>query len=336
MLLRVADLFAFGSEGFSGDQMRMFDDIFTTLVANIEVAARAALSARIAVIPHAPPRISRSLALDDNINVAAPILEQSQQLDSDWLAKTARTRSQGHLLAISRRKTLDESVTDVLLERGNRPVVLSTASNPGAKISNEGFINLLKRSDGDDEIAISVGLRNDIPRHHLLRLLGKATHAVRTKLATANPAMSAVIQQAVSEVAGQIQAKTNAVSRNYHAAQELIEELRNTGRLAESDIAAFAKAGKFEETTAALAALCHLPVEMVERAMVQDRPETVLIITKAIGISWPTVKIILKLRGGAQGVSPHQLELCLGTFSRLKPATARQVIDFQRKRMIGD
>jgi hypothetical protein len=74
---------------------------------------------------------------------------------------------------------------------------------------------------------------------------------------------------------------------------------------------------------------------MVERALVQDRPETVLIITKAIGVSWPTVKLILKLRGGEAGISPHQLEQCLGTFSRLKPATARQVIDFQRRRNTG-
>ena len=36
-----------------------------------------------------------------------------------------------------------------------------------------------------------------------------------------------------------------------------------------------------------------------------------------------------------QGVSPHQLEQCLGTFSRLKPLTARQVVDFQRKRAVG-
>jgi hypothetical protein len=28
----------------------------------------------------------------------------------------------------------------------------------------------------------------------------------------------------------------------------------------------------------------------------------------------------------------HQLDLCLGTFSRLKQATARQVLEFQRKR----
>lgn len=335
MLLRMADLFAFGSGGFSNDQIRMFDDVFTTLVANIEIAARAALAQRLALIPNAPQTVSQMLAFDDNIGVAGAMLEKSAQLTSEWLADAAMTKSQDHLLAISKRETLDESVTDVLIERGIRPVVLSTARNPGARISEAGYVKLISRSDGDDEMAFSVGLRGDVPRHHLLRLMAKASQAVRAKLAAANPALSTLVQETVADVASQFQTRTGAMSRSYQAAQELIEELRTTGRLAESDIANFAKAGQFEETTASLAALCHLPIETVERAMVQDRPETVLIIAKAIGLSWPTVKLILRLRGGEQGVSPHQLEQCLGTFSRLKSVTARQVVDFQRKRAVG-
>lgn len=335
MLLRMADLFAFGSGGFSPDQMRMFDDVFTTLVANIEIAARAALAQRLALVANAPQTVSQMLAYDDNIGVAGPMLEKSTQLSSEWLADAARVKSQDHLLAISRRETLDESVTDVLIERGGRPVVLSTARNPGARISDTGFQKLLTRTSEDDEITFCIGLRGDLPRHHLLRLMAKASQAVRAKLAAANPALANLVQDAVADAAGQIQTQTGSMSRSYLAAQELIEELRNAGRLAESDIANFAKAGQFEETTAALAALCRLPIETVERAMVQDRPETVLIIGKAIGLSWPTVKMILRLRGGENGVSPHQLEQCLGTFSRLKSATARQVIDFQRKRALA-
>lgn len=334
MLLRMADLFAFGSGGFSSDQLRVFDDVFTSLVANIEIAARAALAQRLAVIPNAPQTVSQMLAFDDNIGVAGAMLEQSKQLTSEWLTDAARIKSQDHLLAISRRAELDESVTDILIDRGIRPVVLSTARNPGARISDAGYTNLLKRTDGDDEMTFCVGLRGDIPRAHLLKLMAKASQAVRAKLAAANPALSGVVQETVADVASQIQVQTGAMSRSYQAAQEFIEELRTAGRLAESDIANFAKAGQFEETTAALAALCRLPIDIVERAMVQDRPETVLIIAKAIGISWPTVKAILKLRGAGLGVSPHQLEQCLGTFSRLKSSTARQVVDFQRKRAL--
>jgi len=57
-----------------------------------------------------------------------------------------------------------------------------------------------------------------------------------------------------------------------------------------------------------------------------------MIIAKAIGLSWPTVKTVLKLRAGSRGVSAQELEGCLGTYSRLKRATAEQIVAFQRKR----
>jgi hypothetical protein len=66
--------------------------------------------------------------------------------------------------------------------------------------------------------------------------------------------------------------------------------------------------------------------------MAGDRPETILILGKAAGLTWTTVKSVLALRRNGQGVSPQTLESCLGTFSRMKTATAREVLDFQRKR----
>ena len=161
-----------------------------------------------------------------------------------------------------------------------------------------------KRSVGDDDIATCVGLRPDIPRQHLLRLLVRASHDVQRKLEAANPSLANTIQDAVAEAATAILEQTDAASRDYAASRARIEALHAASQLGENDVAAFAAANKFEETTAALSILCHLPIEAVDRAMVQDRPETVLLIVKAIGMSWPTVKSILRMRAGLRGISP--------------------------------
>jgi uncharacterized protein (DUF2336 family) len=333
VLQRVTDLFAFGAESFSSDQLTLFDDVFNSLVASIEVSARAMLANRLANITKTPPRISRFLANDDAIDVAGPMLEHFEGFDSSTLVEQARTKGQQHLLAISRRKSLDSAVTDVLVERGDKPVMLSMAGNPGATFSESGLTTLVKRSHGDDELTTCVGLRRDIPRHHLLRLLVRASHTVRVKLDAAQLMMPSAIQSAVADAARAILSESGARSRNYVTACEQVAALQAAGRLNEGEVESFAKTGKFEETTAALAILCDLPIEMVERAMVQERPETMLIIAKAIGMSWPTVKQILKLRVGERGIGSHELEQCLGTFTRLKSATAKQVMDFQRKRV---
>ncbi|HEY1472749.1 MAG TPA: DUF2336 domain-containing protein [Pseudolabrys sp.] len=329
---RVTDIFVAGSATYSDNQIELFDDVFVRIVTAIELSARTVLAKRLANTPRAPFRISRHLASDDKIEVAGPVLEKSQALDSQTLVAAAQSKSQKHLLAISRRAELDEAVTDVLVERGDKPVVLSAAANPKARFSDKGYSTLVNRSEGDDEIATSVALRRDIPRQHLMRLLVKASHIVRVKLEAANPAMTEMIQSAVVDAADSILDRTGAVSREYVAARARFEALHAAGRLGESDIAALAAANNQEDTTAALAVLCDLPIEAVDLAMVQYRPETLLTMAKAIGLSWPTAKTILRMRAGARGISPGEIEQCFDTFARLKPATARQIIEFHRKR----
>jgi uncharacterized protein (DUF2336 family) len=335
ILHRITELFVAKSAAYSDDQVELFDDILVRIAAVIELQARTALANRLARDPRAPSKISHFLASDDAIDVAGPVLEQSQRLDSDTLLAAARNKSQQHLLAISRRSSLDEALTDVLVERGDKSVVLSTAGNPGARFSDRGYTTLTKRSDGDDELATCIGLRRDIPRHHLMRLLVRASHAVRQKLETANPSMATVIQEAVSEAATMVLDKAGVAARDYTTARSRIESLRAAGQLGENDVAAFATAKQFEETTAALAVLCELPIEAVDRAMTQDRPDAVLIMAKAIGMSPNTMRAILRMRAGRRGISPGELEQCLATVSRLKPTMARQIIKFRGSRFLG-
>ena len=87
------------------------------------------------------------LAFDDSIDVAGPILRYSERLDNQVLVANARCKSQQHLFAISRRKSIDEPVTDVLVTRGDQTVVNSVAVNTGARFSDLGFLQLVKRSE---------------------------------------------------------------------------------------------------------------------------------------------------------------------------------------------
>ncbi len=334
-LKRVTDLFVFGSGHFSEDHVALFDGVFNHLIAHIEQSARAVLANKLAPIRNAPPTAIRTLAFDDAIEVAGPVLSQSPQLDNATLVETARTKSQQHLLAIAKRESIAETVTDVLVERGDRRVALSAAENPGAKFSEAGYVRLVKRSEGDDLLAQSVGSRAEIPRHHFLRLLAKASQAVRVKLEAANQHKAGEIQRAVAEVAADIQVKDGAASRNYAAACALVKSLKAEGRLNDSDIEAFARDGKFEETTAALAVLSDLPIDVLERAMVHDRVESILIVAKAVGLAWNTVKAVLMLRAGKGGLSKYELDHCLTLFTRLRRETAQQVLKFQFKHTAG-
>jgi uncharacterized protein (DUF2336 family) len=332
-LRRVTDLFAFGSSHFCTDHIAVFDGVFGHLVADIEQSARAVLAERLSAIPNAPPKVIRKLAFDNAIEVAGPVLERSERLDNVTLVENANTKSQQHLLAITRRKSLAETVTDVLVERGNRDVALSVAQNAGAKFSEAGYVRLVKRSEHDDELACSVGSRREIPRHHFLKLLSTASKAVRIALEGAHPEHADEIKHVVAKIATEIQ--TKAGSRDYAAARARIEALRASVRLGESQIAAFATAGKFEDTAVILATISGLAIEIIERALVHDRVETILIVAKAMDLSWPTVRALLLLRAGKGGLSTQILEKHMTSFMRLRRATALEAIEFLRKRQAG-
>src|SRR6201996_8466334 len=113
-LRRVTDLFINGAVDYSDDQIGLFDDVFQCLMHHIEISAKALLANRLAPIDTAPPQTIRTLAFDEAIEVAGPVLSQSLRLDDETLIETARHKSQAHLMAISMRKVLSRAVTDVL------------------------------------------------------------------------------------------------------------------------------------------------------------------------------------------------------------------------------
>src|SRR4029434_3914183 len=101
--------------------------------------------------------IVRTLAFDDDVDIACPVLAQSERLDDPTLVENAKAKSQAHLLAISRRSALSTVVTDVLVERGDAEVVVSTVENRRAQFSEAGFARIVQRSEGDERLAISAG-----------------------------------------------------------------------------------------------------------------------------------------------------------------------------------
>ena len=332
VLRRVTDLFVTGSDCVDSEQLTLFDDVMVRLVKEIESSARAAFGERLATIANAPPKVSCLLALDDSVEVAGPLLAHSDHLDDDTLIAGAKTKSQEHLLAISRRKLLSEGVTDVLVERGNQQVVVSTAENFGARFSEFGYSTLVIRSETDDKLALTVWSRPEIPREHLLTLFATASEAVRLKLEAADRGKAALVSDMVKQASDKLQTQARERSSEFAIAQAQVRLLQQSGELTEDRLREFAEASKFDETAVALSLLCDLPVGAVERALVHDHDDQVLVVAKSIGLSWDTTKAILLVQAKTKSRTTWELDQFQANFKKLKPETARTAIQFYRLR----
>lgn len=330
MLRRITDLFESGASQLSPDQIALFDSVMGRLIDEVEQSARVALGQRLAACVVPPPRVVRKLALDDSIQVAGTVLSDCKALDEETLVIGARTKSQDHLLAISRRQTISEAITDILVDRGNNAVAISTTANPGARFSEHGYSTLVERSEYDGDLAHRIWARSDVPRQHLLHLFSLASERVQRELTAAEPQKAALIETMVVKATDKLQAVAREQSQDYQAAFSRIQSLYNSNDLQEAKLLNFAVDGKFDETLIALSLMSKMRVDVVERAMVHGNDDHILILAKSIGLSWESARAILLLATGVKGNAAQQVESCRARYDRLQSSTARKVVGFLR------
>jgi uncharacterized protein (DUF2336 family) len=315
---------------FTEEDIWTFGEVIGRLADVIELATRARLAKRLADADRAPIDVIRKLAFDDSIEVAEPILQHCERIDTKTLINNIRTKSQPHLLAISRRKSLPSAVTDELVRRGNREVVASVVANDGARFSNFAFLHTIQRSANDSILAESLGLRKDIPRPMFQQLIAKASADVRRKLAMERPDLSGEIQSSVIEIAGALQSKFGPATEKYFTAKRLVAARHRRGELNEELILEYARAFKIEEATVGLSLLSSLPISVVERSLAD--PEMMLILAKAKEFDWETAMALLFLSAKDRRIKASILEAMKDEFARLKTKTSREVLSFYRTR----
>ena len=330
ILRHVTDLFLVGAKGYSDEQIDLFDGVISRLADRIEIRARIELANRLAPVENAPPLTIRKLAHDEAIEVAEPVLRQSPRLTEQDLLALAGDHRQERLLAISKRATLSENVSDVLVTRGNRDVILSVARNDGARFSDSAYSALVYKSIYDDVLAVCVGVRKDIPREHFKMLISKASRVVFEKLVAANPEAVHEVQEVLTGITGQ---EVAAAPKRQDGGSKL-NVLRRSGRSPDTILHEFAASGRREDTIAALAALCKTPRELVESVMADRRGDNdfLLLLTRAAGLSWPTTREICILRREPTGLPQQEIEAARRSFEKLRSDTAQRVIAFYNER----
>ena len=317
---------------YTEDEIWMFGEIIGRLEQDIETATRARLAKRLARSDNAPFEVIKKLAFDDAIEVAGPVLRQSGRLDTRTLIANARSKSQNHLLAISKRRSLCEELTDELVARGDQQVVRSVAKNNGARFSDSGILHMIKRSKSDSILFEQLGHRKDIPRHVFQQLIAKASDNTRKRLERERPEAVNQIHSLVTDVTGALQSKFGPASKDYFDAKREVAKQHQRGNLNQKQIFEYAQSHRLAETTVGLALLCSLPVDVVERVLFDKNHEIALILAKALAFSWETTMALLFLGAPDHRISVHDLETAKQKFAGLSAEMSRGVLEAYKLR----
>ena len=327
-LRRVTDLFLNDADRLNETQIDLFDDVLCHLIKRIETKALVELSGHLAPVDNSPIEVIRQLARNDQIAVAGPVLTKSARLTTGDLVEIAGTKSQQHLLAISGRSALEEAVTDVLIDRGDREVTHRLARNAGARFSETGFTTLVHNAESDESLAEKLGLRIDIPLRLLRDLLLKATDAVRARLLALAPSETKdEVQRVLAKISNEVTREATAV-RDYTKAQQGILQMKKEGRLDEAALLEFADRRLYEQIVAAISMLSSASVDLIAALMKAARSSGLLVPCKAAGLKWPTVAAILRARFSHHNISEADLAQAKDDYLRLSQASAQRVLRF--------
>jgi uncharacterized protein (DUF2336 family) len=332
ILRKVTDLFVLSAKDITETQVEIFDDVMIRLIEQIEDKILAELSECLATIDNSPANVIAQLARNDRIEVAGPVLEKSNRLSDIDLVEIAYTKSQAHLSAIASRAQINPAVAEVLIRRGGTEVALKLAANPGAAFSSESFSTLVQRALDNKNLAATISERADVPPELYEFLVLRATERVKKHLvATCKPEVRPRVETLLSKVSSRIVQQAAAFPRA-NAGWSTTTMIKRDLATLRTQLDKFIAAGLTQEIVNTLAQLAAIPSETVKNVIRQSAEDGLLIICRASGISWPSVRALLKSRAWLRTPQDNELKAISDRYFRLSAESAQRVLLFMKAR----
>jgi uncharacterized protein (DUF2336 family) len=328
-LRRLTTLFLEQAPALGEEHVTVFDEVISRLAHEIEFRARVELAERLADVANAPRRTVRDLAFDENIQIARPVIERSARLAESDLVDLARERGQSHLLALSGRRHLPESVTDVLVERGDENVVRRVAGNETARFSTHGFDTLVQRAADDGALQAILGERKDLPAAHAAALIEAAKQQARRDMAQSlgdRPDVADLLGDALDASARAV-AEGGLEPIDFTGAAQRVDALESIGPLGEEVVNRLLREEKVPDALVVLSRISGLPADAVGTAYSAASYDPLLFIVRGVKFGWPTFKLLLRAKTGK---APPQalLQQAFASFEALTIPTAQRVMRF--------
>lgn len=328
LLRRITDLYIDKLGRHTKAEAYLFDDILSKIVDRLPRDAKIHSSVHLAALPEAPRATVRKLAADPDIDVARPVLGGSSALSDGDILDLAQRMSQDHLNAIATRSALCEQVTDILVRRGDRAVMLTLSANHGARMSEGGMSGLIDRAEGDDELQAQIVDRPDLSRAAIEKLLPLISRKLAEKLAErGHDLREAVSPQLLGEVSNQFEAALRDRERNMRNVSQMMQDVQSGRLTVEQAVVSLASAGRLLDLAAVLGEATKLGRNQAFALLSGGQVQPILVLLRSVGLPWSAVEQILalrakKLRLPAPGANLRR------DYEAVDPALAQRVIRF--------
>ena len=288
----VATLFEHQRGAFSEFERNLATDILKRMSKDVEMEIRIRLAERLADDPIAPIELLILLA-DDRIEVARPVLARSPVLTDADLVQIVQRGSGDHQVVIAERPAIGETVSAALARLACEAAVIALLRNKTAKVSPQTFEQIGERARQTPGLQEPLVNRADLPAHLVQRLYVWVSGALKTALAARYPEAARALASAIEETGPTLPGGETPVTGVN--AKKLVEKLFTSGQLRASFLIRVLNQGQMELFDHAFAALLHMDVETMRKALYGNNPMTVALACRAAGIDRSVFQTVFNL-----------------------------------------
>lgn len=258
----MAQLYSYVSDRCDDEQVAQYDEVLCQLAELVEVEARSHVAKLLAPLDRAPGNVVSKLA-NDEIDVAAPLLEFSNVLSDDDLIEIASKQSEAHRVAIAGRNNVTERVGDAIVEHGGTQSVNRLVQNSQAELGKATLHKLVARAGADMQLATDLRGRGDIDWNSLRGEIGAAGQKVLDTLgARARPLDPVTADKVNAVVYNRMRNRAGFSAQEWKVAYNQVKALSDRRQLDERALVRFARFGYGHHSAAALTVMLSVSPEV--------------------------------------------------------------------------
>ncbi len=332
----VSDLFFDDQQVLSDREKALMTDILRQIIHDVEMSVRVNLAERLAETKNAPHELVVLLA-NDEIEVAHPILLDSELLHDTDLIEIIHQRTLEHQLSIAMRKSINEDVTDALVETGSEDVVKTMLENSSARISKGTMEYLVYQSKRVDSYQNPLLQRPDLAPDLAKRMYWWVSAALRQHIVENYEVDLSEIDETIETAVHDViyESKEKEEKEEPPIPVVLAERLAESEAITPQLLVKVLRQGEIPLFEALFAKMTGLDVPLVRQLLFEPGGEALAMACKAAKIDKSNFASLFMLSrkawSGGEAISPVELTRVLNLFDRVQTDMATKLLKQWRR-----
>ncbi len=331
LVTAIGDLMDDSGRVLTLQEKALMNDILKKLIQDVARPIRKALAEKLSQSANAPHEIVNLLA-NDEFDIASPVLLKSDLLSDEDLVEIVRHRTLSHRLAVAMRRSVSTAVSDALVGTSSVDVIKTLLENHGAQISDATMTYLVQQSESVDDFQEPLLRRKDLPVDLSKKMYLWVSAALRHYIVEHYPVDKTELDITVATVAEDVaEHDPEALNRSEDAAMALAEQLAKRSELTADMLVKTLRRGEIALFEAMLAQMIGLKPQVARKLIYEDGGEGLVIACRSCNINRTDFTALFLMLQRARPTelanNPYQLSRSMEMFDRLKPDTARKVVE---------